>query len=229
LAVYHSFAVGLTKWENHAYHSTHAKYLTLKVFTLAAIVSYLGLALSAFVYVPYGEVVMDVVQKWLFSETPVICKDIAKEGLNATMVATCAKRNLTGLWEMDVSNARLKLNPSRLQNEMFTYTVTNQIVGTFTEVGLPYILRAFNAFRNGKSPGLPIGKKRAVIETEQREGERREEGDFLEIVKNEVALPDYEIYEDYREMVTQFGYVALWSTIWPLAPGKSAVHDSIFY
>ena len=163
---------------------------------------------------------MDVVQTWLFSETPVICKDIAEEGLNATMVAACAGKNLTGIWEMDVSNARLKLNPSRLQNEMFTYTVTNQIVTTFTEVGLPYILRAFNAFRN---------KKRVVIATEQREGEGREEEDFLEVVKNEVALPDYEIYEDYSEMVSQFGYVALWSTIWPLAPGKSAVHNSIFY
>jgi len=35
---------------------------------------------------------------------------------------------------------------------------------------------------------------------------------------SEVALPPYDLFFDYSEMVTQFGYVALWSTIWPLAP-----------
>ena len=48
------------------------------------------------------------------------------------------------------------------------------------------------------------------------EGEERE---FMDRGKREVALPAYDLFADYSEMVTQFGYVSLWSTIWPLAPG----------
>ncbi|KAJ7202944.1 hypothetical protein B0H12DRAFT_1162410, partial [Mycena haematopus] len=39
-----------------------------------------------------------------------------------------------------------------------------------------------------------------------------------EQVRKEVALPEYELFGDYSEMATQFGYIALWSTIWLLAP-----------
>jgi anoctamin-10 len=226
--VYRSSAVRFTIWENHQHQSTHAASLTLKVFALSAVVAYLGLALSAFVYVPFGESVMDVVQVWLFNETSPSW-NIKAHGLNHTMVGgKDAGKDEMGMWDMDTSSARRKLNPSRLQDEMFAYTVTNQIVDNFLEVGLPYILRAINTFRNRKRPSSPTGKKKRVgFEDEARvtvEGEGKEEREFLEKVRSEVALPEYELYEDYSEMVTQFGYVALWSTIWPLAPGESVFH-----
>lgn len=63
-------------------------------------------------------------------------------------------------------------------------------------------------------------KKRVVFEDEQEKG-GLEEREFLERVRKEVALPEYELFGDYSEMVTQFGYVVLWSTIWPLASGTS--------
>jgi hypothetical protein len=126
---------------------------------------------------------------------------------------------------------------------MFAYTVTNQIINTFTEIGLPYILRFVGSVRNGKGGRKPGGgkMKRVVFEDEvvgrqQQEGgspekggegekgvlaekEAKENREFLETVRSEVALPPYDLFGDYSEMVTQFGYVVLWSTIWPLAPG----------
>jgi hypothetical protein len=32
---------------------------------------------------------------------------------------------------------------------------------------------------------------------------------------------------DYAEMVTQFGYIAVWSIIWPLAPAFALINDYI--
>src|SRR6266478_5044568 len=58
LAIYHTLAARFTKWENHAHQSSHKYALTIKTFALSAIVSYLGLGLSAFVYVPFGEELM---------------------------------------------------------------------------------------------------------------------------------------------------------------------------
>ncbi|KAJ1674597.1 hypothetical protein EV182_002950 [Spiromyces aspiralis] len=41
---------------------------------------------------------------------------------------------------------------------------------------------------------------------------------FVARVTSEVDLPSYDLYEDYAEMVSQFGYVTFFSIIWPFAP-----------
>jgi len=164
---------------------------------------------------------MECVQGWLFHGYRF--GDFKKcASNNGTASVTELARNVTGLramFDIDTSHARQKLNPSRLTDQMFAYTVTNQIIDTFREIGLPFVLRFFSSSRN-HSKG---GKKRVLFEDEvgaEGTGENsKEEREFLEIVRKEAALPDYELFTDYNEMVTQFGYITLWSTIWPLAPG----------
>ncbi|KAH9072296.1 DUF590-domain-containing protein [Lactarius deliciosus] len=117
-----------------------------------------------------------------------------------------------GLFVSDQSAARAKLNPSRLQGQMFAYTVTNQAVNFFLEVGLPFLTRAF---------ALRVGFE------DDKNGAARDEREFLERVRREVSLPEYDLFDDYNEMVTQFGYVALWSTIWPLAPVMALLNNVV--
>ncbi|KAH0582492.1 hypothetical protein H2248_010436 [Termitomyces sp. 'cryptogamus'] len=225
LKLWQILAVWLTNWENHAHHSSYDRSLTLKTFALSALVAYLGLGLSAFVYVPFGEGVMQVMQVLLFKgvEAPQ-----GFQGHNATVSAEASVKTLLGLseglWDVNKSNAKHKLNPGRLKDQMFAYTVTNQAVNTFVEVGMPFILRALVSFRNGKKSTPVPGtlnekngvKKRVVFEDEKEKGGLIER-EFLDAVREEVALPEYETFQDYSEMVTQFGYVAVWSSIWPLA------------
>jgi len=99
-------------------------------------------------------------------------------------------------------------------------------------VGLPFLLRAVASFRNGKkgvstpgSPGEKNGTKKRVIFEDEKEKGGLAEREFLDGVRAEVALPEYELFGDYSEMVTQFGYVALWSTIWPLAPAMALLNN----
>jgi len=122
---------------------------------------------------------------------------------------------------MDASRARQKLNPARLRDQMFAYTVTNQFINTFIEVGLPFILRGGLKFwksRNGSSTSSSPGAKKRVVFEDEKEKGTVEEREFLKKVRDEAALPDFDLFQEYSEMATQFGYVALWSTIWPLAP-----------
>lgn len=276
LAVYHTYAVRFTNWENHAHQSTHDASLTIKTFSLSAIVAYGGLALSAFVYVPFGEEVMTYVQTNLFHRQYVgplkhsdgwnwastMLSTIAAASPTASAAAQAVK-NATGfggggseggrknsteaLWELDGGNAKEKLNPSRLQNQMFAVTVTNQVVNTFLEIGLPYVMRAVESVRSGKGlsfaarsvgashnnsggaegNGTIKEKKRVAFEDDDggaadlaKSANGKEEKELMERIRREVALPEYTLFADYSEMVTQFGYVALWSTIWPLAPGE---------
>lgn len=250
LGLYHAIAVRLTNWENHGHKSTYTASLTLKTFALSGIVAYLGLSLSAFVYVPFGEGVMRWVQAWLFggATTQGSFGAMIQDILNGTVTTTSTKSesapealfSAAGLWDANTANVRTKLNPGRLRDQMFAYTVTNQVIGTFLEVGLPFILRWVGGFRKAKARPKPITngssngssassdagssngtlKKRVVFEDEKERG-GLEERAYLDSVREEAALPEYDLFVDYSEMVVQFGYVALWSTIWPLAGGRS--------
>ncbi len=183
---------------------------------------------------------MQYVQSWLFSRAVrVKSRNSFTSMIIAALNGTCTDSRIAtdinakfasgthgGMWDMDISRARRKLNPSRLRDQMFAYTVTYQIVNTFVEVGLPYITRFVSSVRNGKgalkqgsSGGEP--KKRVVFEDEKEKG-GMEERVFLDKVREEVTLPEYDSFADYSEMAVQFGYVALWSTIWPLAGGTSS-------
>ncbi|RDX50828.1 DUF590-domain-containing protein [Lentinus brumalis] len=255
LSIYHSYAISFTNWENHAHQSTHDASLTIKTFSLSAIVAYLGIALSAFVYVPFGEEVMAAVQYYLFHDNS-FAKTWVGSILTSLSANVTAPFNTTStgkgdnssipltnrtFWETDSVNARTKLNPKRLQDQMFAFTVTNQVVNTFLEIGLPFILRAVTSVRSGRGLSLAApaagaassngnGKKKRVMFEDQSgnpeaEAPDSEEREFMDRVKREVALPPYDLFADYSEMVTQFGYVSLWSTIWPLAPVMSLINN----
>lgn len=178
-----------------------------------------------------------------------------------SLTGASPKVGRVAMWDIDPSNARLKLNPGRLREQMFAYTVTGQVVNTFTEVALPFLLRRINAFRkdraaNNHKPkpivassgasntGPPTGnssavegqnqnassptlKKRVVFEDEKERGGLAERA-FLDRVREEAALPDYDLFVDYSEMVVQFGYIALWSSMWPLAGSTYLVENWIF-
>jgi anoctamin-10 len=156
---------------------------------------------------------MGTVQRFITSDA--ISSSAFSLGPNAT------EKGGRTLFLSDTGAARAKLKRTRLETQMFAFMVTNQAIDGFFEVGLPYVMRAFAAVRSGKRrPSLSAGssKKKRVGFEDEKNGAARDEREFLERVRREVSLPDYHLFEDYKEMVSQFGYVALWSTIWPLAP-----------
>lgn len=199
----------LTNWENHKHQSTHDASLTIKRFALSAIVAYLGLGLSAFVYVPFGQKVMALVHFFLDQQ-----------------FVQGEKGDQSELWQHELVDAKAKLNSSRLQNQMYAYTVTNQIIGLFLEVGMPFVMRGIASLRKGKGKNGGVKGKRVGFEDDVNKkspvingGDTKEQREFLMRVRNEVSLDhEYGVFEDYSEMVTQFGYVTIWSGLWTLAP-----------
>ncbi|TFK66243.1 DUF590-domain-containing protein [Pluteus cervinus] len=289
VGLYQVLARRLTSWENHAHESTYTSSLTLKTFVMSAIVAYGGLALSAFVYVPFGEGLMAWVQAIIQSQANYDEAIVTVDGEDDISKFNVFQHHQPhhqhhpghGFWEADTSNARLKLNPSRLRDQMFAYTVTNQLVNLFVEIGLPYLQRdvlpkvqawfsrpsepkaktptptftpTFSSKGKSKeiktpqdyykkpskssnssaasvsgasvvsSAATPTLKKRVIFEDEQEKG-GLEEREFLDRVRAEAALPEYDLFTDYSEMVVQFGYVVLWSGIWCLAPVMALLNN----
>ncbi|KAG8806960.1 hypothetical protein FRC19_006941 [Serendipita sp. 401] len=181
LGVYQKIAAALTEWENHAHQSTHDASLTIKTFALSSIVAYLGLSLSAFVYVPFGEYLMTLVHALLFKESA----KPADNKADAKVHEGAAK--LTPASAETASNIASKLNSSRLQNQMFAYTVTNQIINTFLEIGLPFVMRGVGNVRSGKGlrmSGTPKAEK------DDPTGDKL----FIHDVQYQASLPEYSIF-----------------------------------
>jgi len=196
----------LTAWENHKHRSTHESSLTIKVFALSAVVAYLGLALSAFVYVPFGPRIAPLVHAFV-SGSPSSTDGAASA--EPSFAAAQFKRGVSDI----------RLDGSRLQKQMFAYMVTNQIIGVFVEIGLPMLLRLIQNVRTTGS------LRKGMSQSHTRGEDNTAEKEFLQDVRRQVSLPDYTVFGDFAEMVTQFGYVVLWSTIWPLAPAMAFLNN----
>ena len=119
------------------------------------------------------------------------------------------------MWEHDLSQASTKLNGSRLQTQMFAFLVTAQLGNAFQELVVPYVIRWF---QSRLSPPTSTKGKRPGDRLPAPEKDHRK---LLDRINAEVSTRmDYEVFDDYLEMVTQFSYIAIWSSIWPLAPGE---------
>jgi len=198
LGIYRFIAIRSTDFERHDTHSTYTYSLTMKRFALSTIVSYFGITLSAFIYMPFGREVLGLLHLQLFTFDLI------------GMTSPLAGEEEELLWEHDLFKASTKLNSTRLQTQMFAFLVTAQLANAFQELGMPYIIRWLQS-----SISPPTNVKRSGDRSATREEK------LSDRVKEEVSTRlDYDIFDDYCEMVTQFGYIAIWSSIWPLAPGK---------
>lgn len=112
-------------------------------------------------------------------------------------------------------NFAFRVDPDRLRNEVIALTVTGQVSSAIEELALPY-------FKSGVKEWWR--KNRATLTFTNRTNTRWVKGDapaearFLGRVRKQAALPSYDVQEDISEMVLQFGYLALFSPVWPLIP-----------
>lgn len=151
-----------------------------KIFVLNFITSYLPIFLTAFVYVPFAQVLVPHLDVFQLIVRPLADND----------------KQITS------SKVGFQINPDRLKKQVIYFTVTAQIVNFAMEILVPYITRKFfkkvkevkadRAARQGKSLGPTAD-------------DHPEEAAFLERVRNEAELPAYDVSTDFREMIVQFG------------------------
>lgn len=88
---------------------------------------------------------------------------------------------------------QFRMNPERISSQMFYCTVTAQVVNFATEVIVPYVKhKAAAKAKEFQSKGVQIQ-------------DHPEEAEFLKRVRDECGLEVYDVTDDYREMIMQFG------------------------
>ncbi|KAK4126269.1 DUF590-domain-containing protein [Parathielavia appendiculata] len=185
----------LTELENYDTHDAHQASFVRKVFVINFITSYLGIFLTAFVYVPFGKILvpyLDVFQ------------------LTAQRFTAEGKPLPTKSWQ---------INPDRLSKQVMYFTVTAQIINFATEFIVPHAKR--KVFKTVEKVQSELSEK----STEHHRKDHPEEADFLERVRDEAELDEYDVTIDYREMVVQFGYLSLFSVVWPLTACSFLVNN----
>ena len=133
--------------------------------------SYMALLFTAFVYIPFGHVITPFLEFWQKTAQTI------------------------SFSEKELPVKQFEINPARISNQMFYFTVTAQIVNFATEVIVPYVKRQVFA----KAQEFRQKNKAASANDHQ------EERAFLDRVRDECALEIYDVTGDYREMVMQFG------------------------
>jgi len=194
-------ATTLNDYENYETEEAYNAALTAKIFVLNFVTSYLPICLTAFVYVPFASIVVPYLD--IFSVT---ARPFAEhEGQLKTP-----------------SHGEFKINPARLRSQYIYFTVTAQIVNFALEVVVPFLKRqGFIKYQDYKSK--QASKKGGSPAS--TENDPPEEKEFLARVRSEVTLGVYDVTGDLREMVVQFGYLALFSVIWPLAPVSFLINN----
>ncbi|KAF4962934.1 hypothetical protein FSARC_9007 [Fusarium sarcochroum] len=126
------------------------------------------------------------------------------EGVLTTAFASVGKKFV---------NQPFHLDADRLRNEVIALTVTGQISSFFEENIVPMLKHKmsdwYRDYRRARSKGDML---LAVVKDDP------EEATFLSRVRNEATLPKYNVQDDIAEIVLQFGYLALFSPVWPIIP-----------
>lgn len=167
-------AVKLTEYENWRTQDRYEMSLTLKVFVLNFITSYLPILLSAFLYIPFGDNILSSIRAYL----------------QTSSTAGGFKHLLA---------ADIHVDTSRLRSEVIALTVTDQISGFGEELILPALkLRAAQWYGNWK--GANKGYNYSAVSGSYVAAE---EVGFLRQVRDEAEREMYNVHEDIQQMVTQ--------------------------
>lgn len=164
------------------------------------ILSYLGIFLTAFVYVPFGTIIVPYLDIFNVAVRP---------------FAENEK-------QIHHTNPSWSINPDRLRKQVIYFTVTAQIVNLGMELIVPYLKR--RGFAKLKQIQSDMASKNSGASSTSAT-DPPEDSAFLERVRKEAELDVYDVTTDLREMVLQFGYLSLFSVVWPLAGLSFLIND----
>ncbi|KAI9861975.1 MAG: hypothetical protein M1813_005046 [Trichoglossum hirsutum] len=191
-AILTGIATRLTEYENYATIDGYEAAMTRKVFIFNFITCYLPLFLTAFIYVPFGSLIVPHL-------------DIFK--LTVKPFANDPK-------ELQTPKG-FQINPARLQKQVFYFALQAQVINLALEIVVPYLKRrGFNKVKKLKSSmAARHGGERPDVSM----NDPPEEAAFLARARSEAELEIYDVNVDLREMCMQFGYLVLFSVVWPLS------------
>lgn len=160
-----------------------------KNFVFSFLTSYMPLLITLFLYFPYGHL--------LNEQLPLIANYSSNLGI-------------------PVDCSTFKINIQRYRSQFFYFTVTNQVVGLFMDNVLPFVLDKIVGKITGEEKSTYAKLKVDKLMRARFPSDR----DYLNKVQSfeKSSWGIFSADDNVRKIVLQFGFVVIFSTIWPLAP-----------
>lgn len=204
--VYSAVASLALAWESHDNDYTRNNSVLIKTFVLNFLTSYVPLIITSFIYLPFAHLIepnLGFVQQSITS---------SRVGSNAYLGKYLSKVK---------SQKDFQINQGRLNAQFFYFIVTNQVVQVVMKYILPLVLAPIIKFVSSKLGG----SSNVAYEVD----DDKEEEKWLQNVRNAILLPEYNVHNDFRGLVVQYGYLILFGPVWPLAPLVSIVFNLITF
>jgi anoctamin-10 len=184
--IYTRIAKSLTNFENHRTDQGYENSMTRKIFVLNFLTGYMSLFLTAYVY---GRLPQERSNLVPFGSYIVPKLDFFQIFLPKSIDEV-----------KEVTPRTFSINAFRLKRQLIYFAVTAQIVGFAMENFLPYVTR--KVFSEARKITNKDDQDVAALD-------RDEEKAFLERVREEADLPEYDLYTDYVEMVVQVDFLSV--------------------
>ncbi|CAH0037888.1 unnamed protein product [Clonostachys solani] len=184
-----SIADAMTDFENHRTADTYEMSRTQKRFILSGITNYLPILVTAFLYVPFGERIIP----WLSLKTRALLGPL-------------------GPRVFFDEHQSFNVDSGRLRDEVIALALTGQVSSFFEENIIPVAKRKFQGWYRDYRAAHYSGN--AMIAAAEKDDPL--EAEFLHTARNQATLDTYNVQDDIAEVVIQFGYLALFSPVWPL-------------
>lgn len=126
---------------------------------------------------------------------------------------------------LDGRGVAFKIDPKRLRQQVIYCSVTAQLVDFAMETIVPFAKRKL--FTKYQTLKAERAAKKGGAAASAAAHDLPEEQVFLARVRHEADLAVYDVTHDLREMVVQFGYLALFSVVWPLTACSFLVNNWI--
>ncbi|KAI8322456.1 DUF590-domain-containing protein, partial [Martensiomyces pterosporus] len=195
----------LTEYENYEFESEYAAQYTTKIFIFRFLQDQLYLFLTAWVFVPHQDTfeywlrgiydMMKELPPWLM---PYLAREIEKDGVVYTGIKASSTPATT-----------------KIQDLLTYFIVTGQVVNLMTETGIPLMMRWWNSRALKKASAAWVD---SLSSADTAIAPADVQNEFIANITQETQLPEYDPYEDYAEMASQFSCVTFFSVAWPLAP-----------
>ncbi|KAI6247696.1 hypothetical protein HI914_04254 [Erysiphe necator] len=180
----------LTDFEDDKSRNSHETSMIRKIFVLNFIISYFPIFLTAFVYVPFGQMIFPYLNNF---------HQIIKT------------RSTLDHQIVPLKMIEFKVNKDRLISQVIYFTVTAQISNFGLEIIVPFVKRkVLSKIKEFQKRNARPDNRNLTI------NDHKSESKFLIQVRNEAEMKKYDVTSDFREMIIQFGYLSLFSVVWPL-------------
>ncbi|CAH2354439.1 hypothetical protein CLIB1423_16S02696 [[Candida] railenensis] len=206
--IYNKVSDAHVAWENHDNRYSKKNSNIIKQFALNFLTGYMPLLITSFVYLPFAHLIKPNLGDIELSITSTM------ENAFGPHHGGRLHRYFAKLKKQE----DFKYNQERLNGQFFYFIVTNQVIQLVLKYGLPFIIKFVMKIVNEKILKKDVEEK-VVFQ------DRDDESEFLESVRESLKLPEYNVDDDFRSLILQYGYLIIFGPVWSLAPLVSIIFN----